>query len=554
MSLIQKLKPGIVSMLFIWVTFSSFTANYTEVIEVMDEITLRNTAYSEAAIDTEASKVWNIVNSSMGLCWPDGTVGYKTCNATDATVVGVKPYNGGATNVEHTIWYVDSDGFRWYVKDTYYIIVLEPSKCSVDFNGRSLMRIGESHNIEVNYPNDSKRGRYYYSEFSSSAPDVIGIDDDGKYTAKKAGKATITINQYVANKNHPEVGSYLVGSDSREFEVAENIEPTSLYMVENPVYGKRRAEERTSVIFTFMLTPEDSNIYPVLDNVLDSDNNSIITTSESLQGYWSVLSSPQPGCYRKKVKFYPEKINNEDETIWVFSTSNGLEVHCKVILYDPVESITLDQTNVELPLGKEIQLGVTVLPENATYKDLTWTSEDETIATVSDTGLVKALKKGNVRITVTSDVDEISAYCDLTVIQPVEAIYLSKSEINIKPGEFETLTAYVSPENADNKALKWKSGDEKVAKVENGTVMGISDGKTVVRAIAADDSGVSAECAVNVGASSEIEDVVTDETAYVKIFNLQGLLIYEGSFANAHLVPDYYIVVCDGKKVKVRIE
>lgn len=198
-------------MLFIWVAFSSFSANHTEVIEVMDEITLRYTAYSQSTIDTEASKVWNIVNSSMGLRWPDGTVGYKTCNATDATVVGVKPYNGGATNVEHTIWYVDSDGSRYYVKDTYYIMVVEPSKCSVNYNGSSIMNVGKSRNIEVNYPNVSKGGRYYYSEFSSSAPDVIGIDDEGKYTAKKVGKATITINQYVANKNHPEVGSYFSG-------------------------------------------------------------------------------------------------------------------------------------------------------------------------------------------------------------------------------------------------------------------------------------------------------------------------------------------------------
>lgn len=533
---------------------SSFAANHKHAIEVMDAITLKYTAYSSSAIDTKASKVWNITSSSMGLRWPDGSVGYKTCNATDAVVVGVKPYKGGDTNVEHTIWYMDSDGSRYYVKDTYYIMVVEPMKCSVDFNALSVMRPGNSCQVYVNYPYVSEGGRYYYCEFSSSDPDVIEIDDDGKYTAKKGGKATITVNQYVANKNYPEVGSYFVGSDSREFEVEEYIKPTSLSMVKNPVYVARRAGKRSSATFTFLLTPKDSNIFPSLTYVFGSDNKTIITSYKSLQGYWSTLSSPNPGYYRKNVEFYPDKINNEDETIWEFSTSNGLKVRCKVILYDPIESITFEQTNVEVPLGKDIQLNATVLPENATYKNLTWKSEDESIATVSNTGLVKTLRKGNVRITAKSEVDNISAYCDITVIQPVEAIYLSKSKVNIKPGEFETLTAYVSPENADNKTLNWKSSDEKVAKVENGTVMGLSAGKTTVQAIAADGSGVSAECSVVVTDDSGIEDILTDKNASVRIFNLQGVLVYEGIYSEANLAPDYYILVCDGKSTKIRIE
>ena len=410
--------------------------------------------------------------------------------------------------------------------------------------------IGDSHNLTgptLPEYNDSKAGIRY--EYKSSNPDVISVGStvtsNGRIWAKSIGKATITVTAKAYNDRYN--NSYIIGSDSRTIEVVEPTPCESITFYNDPLFIKRPAEpqERLKVINSLKITPAASglgtiSIFHGQEEVEHSIKPELIKYGE------------EPGVY--KMRFY---IPYAEETTAVMREYNGVEGRFRIIIYDPVESVTLDQTNAVLSVGDDIQLNATVLPENATYnayKDLTWTSADETIATVSDTGLVKALKKGNVRITVTSDVDEISAYCDLTVIQPVEAIYLSKSEINIKPGEFETLTAYVSPENADNKALKWKSGDEKVAKVENGTVMGISDGKTVVRAIAADGSGVSAECAVNVGASSEIEDVVTDETAYVKIFNLQGLLIYEGSFADAHLVPDYYIVVCDGKKVKVRIE
>lgn len=535
------------SVLLVWMSIPSFAdADHYEIIQVMDDITVRLAVGFVEEMDVENSKVWRIDDSSKGICWTDGTTGAKTCNATEATVVGRKPYNGDDPNIKHTVWIIDTDGTRGYFTDTYCIKVFEPGKGEIRWGSTTLVE-GRSSQINVKYPTISKGGRYYYTEFSSSAPDIVEISDDGVYTAKKAGKATLTVKQYVANKNYPDAGSYLLDMSTIEINVEKYIALESFSVVEDYVLVNRSNSGEGKLVrieITESYTPENATVI-LTPQLLGHEEFSFNKVRE--------LSTSKPGLKHIRYEFYNRKELNEEETL-VFTTDNGLEDQIKLIVYDPVESITLDQTNVELPLGKEIQLGVTVLPENATYKNLTWTSADETIATVSDTGLVKALKKGNVRITVTSDVDEISAYCDLTVIQPVEAIYLSKSEINIKPGEFETLTAYVSPENADNKALKWKSGDEKVAKVENGTVMGISDGKTVVRAIAADGSGVSAECAVNVGASSEIEDVVTDETAYVKIFNLQGMLIYEGSFADAHLVPDYYIVVCDGKKVKVRIE
>lgn len=238
----------------------------------------------------------------------------------------------------------------------------------------------------------------------------------------------------------------------------------------------------------------------------------------------------------------------------MFTTSNGLEARCKVILYDPVESVTFDKTELQINAGEDAQLTATVMPENATYKDLIWTSEDESVATVDNTGKVHALKRGMTKITAKSEIDNIEAVCELTVTQPVEAIYLSKSEINLKPGEFEKITAYVSPEDADNKSLIWKSLDEAVAKVENGTIMAIGKGNTVVKALASDDSGISAQCRVTVDDGAGIEEVLTDTNIEVKIYNLQGVLVYEGIYSKARLAPDYYLIVSGSKSAKIKVE
>ena len=518
--------------------------DYNYRMAIMDDFTIYDSKaqqiYNENRLDLLVNPpVWKLYDDNLNILESD---------KFSAKVQCLKPAE--PARIWHN-FYQGIDGVSHFTSLCFKIEIVAPTgveftsdfPTSIQLGGSTY--IGDSHNLTgptLPEYNDSKAGIRY--EYKSSNPDVISVGStvtsNGRIWAKSIGKATITVTAKAYNDRYN--NSYIIGSDSRIIEVVESTPCESIIFNSDPVFIKRPADPQSLIVRNIVeITPADVDL-GLLGILINGQE-------EKIYPEFYLLNEEKPNVY--KIKFW---IPYGEETTAVMRADNGVEGQFRVLVYDPVESITLDKTDVDLPLGKEIQLSATVLPENATYKDLTWTSEDETIATVSDTGLVKALKKGNVRITVTSDVDEISAYCDLTVIQPVEAIYLSKSEINIKPGEFETLTAYVSPENADNKALKWKSGDEKVAKVENGTVMGISDGKTVVRAIAADDSGVSAECAVNVGASSEIEDVVTDETAYVKIFNLQGLLIYEGSFADAHLVPDYYIVVCDGKKVKVRIE
>ena len=91
----------------------------------------------------------------------------------------------------------------------------------------------------------------------------------------------------------------------------------------------------------------------------------------------------------------------------------------------PVESITLDKVEAELLVGETLKLNATLNPENATNKNVIWTSSDEEIATVDESGNIVAKAVGTVEIKVTTVDGEFSSICKLEV----------KEEVNTKPEE-----------------------------------------------------------------------------------------------------------------------
>lgn len=137
----------------------------------------------------------------------------------------------------------------------------------------------------------------------------------------------------------------------------------------------------------------------------------------------------------------------------------------------------------------------------------------------------------------------------------VSSISLTPVTVTGKEGEQIHINATVFPEDVTDKTILWSSSDESVATVdESGLISLLRKGTVVITASATDGSGVSAECVVVVTDEAGIESIQTDKNTYVKIFNLSGILVYEGIYSEANLEADYYIVVCDGKNVKVKIE
>lgn len=96
------------------------------------------------------------------------------------------------------------------------------------------------------------------------------------------------------------------------------------------------------------------------------------------------------------------------------SAGGGKSATCTVTV-DPiaVESVTLDQTELTLKRSQNATLTATVLPDDATFPTVGWTSSDPSIATVSDAGTVTAVKPGTA--TITAEAGGQSAACAVTV-------------------------------------------------------------------------------------------------------------------------------------------
>lgn len=85
-----------------------------------------------------------------------------------------------------------------------------------------------------------------------------------------------------------------------------------------------------------------------------------------------------------------------------------------------VTGISLDKTALPMAVGEEATITATIFPENATNKSLTWTSDNEIVATVSSKGLVKALKEGSANIKVTTVDGRLTATCVVSVVERQE--------------------------------------------------------------------------------------------------------------------------------------
>ena len=164
-----------------------------------------------------------------------------------------------------------------------------------------------------------------------------------------------------------------------------------------------------------------------------------------------------------------------------------------------LESLSFEQTELELNVGDVHLLEVIASPSDAEGYTLQWESSDEAVASVSDDGEVTALSAGTADITVSSG--EISATCAVTVkepVIPVESVSLDVQQIELGIGETYALQATVLPENATDKTVTWTSSAPEIVSVdENGTVESLAAGNATVT-VTTVDGGMTAECEVTV--------------------------------------------------------
>lgn len=189
-------------------------------------------------------------------------------------------------------------------------------------------------------------------------------------------------------------------------------------------------------------------------------------------------------------------------TLITASTTDGSDItaNTNVIVTVPIIDVTrvsLDKTSAVLHPTNTLQLSATVIPANATTKNVNWTSSNSILATVNQSGLVTALRNGTVKISVKTLNGNKIATCTLTITVGVASISISPSTANLIMKRSIKLTPTILPTNSANKAVIWTSSNNSIARVRNGTVTGISVGTVTITATTV-DMGLTATSTITI--------------------------------------------------------
>ena len=164
----------------------------------------------------------------------------------------------------------------------------------------------------------------------------------------------------------------------------------------------------------------------------------------------------------------------------------------------------IEVTGISIPETLSIQPETTAAltamlePSDTTERRVLWSSADETVAAVTEDGVVQARSIGTTVITAKA-ANGSTAECTVTVAKEkitAESIALSAAEINLLVGEMRAVSATVLPNNADDGAVSWSVEDPEIVSWINGSLVGMAVGQTVLTATTA--GGLKAQCTITV--------------------------------------------------------
>ena len=218
-----------------------------------------------------------------------------------------------------------------------------------------------------------------------------------------------------------------------------------------------------------------------------------------------------------------------ETTITVTTEDGGFTGACTINVYNQaVTGVTIEPSEAELTVGSSTKLTATVLPENASNKNVVYSVDDESILSVDQDGNVTGLSLGTATVTVTTEDGGFTASAEITVIPvQVTGVSISPKSASVGLGHTVQLTALIKPSNATNKNLSWSVSDETIISVDDrGTVKGLSLG-TATATVTTEDGGftASAEITVCYAPSNTWTAIGTLNKDFCGVFNGDGYAV-----------------------------
>ena len=342
-------------------------------------------------------------------------------------------------------------------------LVIEASEVHVSgvtLNKTSIkMNAGESDTLFATVsPSNATNKNVSWKSSNASVATV----DNGKVKAVSAGVATITVTT--------EDGGY-----NAVCTVTVVVPVTGVSLNKTSLSIKAGSSET----LTATVTPSDATDKGIS---WSSSNTSVATVANG------IVEGKAPGT----------------ATVTVKTADGGHTASCKVtVLPDTVRvtGVSLNRSYLELHPGENSTLAAIITPSDATDKNVTWSTSDAKVATVTG-GKVTAVAPGTATITVVTADGGYRDNCTVSVVAApvvidVTGVFLNETSLNLEEGKSETVFAVVMPVNATNRNVAWKTSDASVAAVEDGKITALSPGTAVIT-VTTEDGGYTAECAVTV--------------------------------------------------------
>lgn len=294
----------------------------------------------------------------------------------------------------------------------------------------------------------------------------------------------------------------------------------SMYSFRNMSFGNNSAAANTNVNFTFYLDNNDSSRPRTVQVKLDG------LIPQSTAGDWAV-EDVDDGLYTYTIT----SGNTATLALKTITNANGFDGSYAVTLNafdsgkaiyheashgNKAQRITVDPTSHTMHAGETKTIKATIWPAEAGTGEITWNSDNTSVATVDDNGKVTAVSVGTARITAAHSGQ--SATCVITVA-PIEVrnITLDRNTLNLGVNKTRTLVATIMPTNATDKTVTWSTSDASVATVSsNGLVSGIAYGTATITATSS--NGLTATCTVHV-VPTPVEGVSLNKTSTTLIIN-----------------------------------
>lgn len=318
------------------------------------------------------------------------------------------------------------------------VMALSLAGCGVDISSLALpsdvvMAKGETQQLEIEYGTDAAADEEKLAEaaekltveWTTSDAEVVTVDAAGLITAVGAGEADVTASA--------KEGSISAATHVKVVITPTGVEaPETLELVTNGENAKKldaklMPEDATEVKLAYRSS--DEGVATVDENGLVTavaDGECTITTyavadvpatAEAAAQERAVAVTDEEGSGAAAMPEAPDEIDAAFGVV-----PDGLSAVTKVTVTTKVERITLDKTEGILYVGGTVTITAAVAPENAADPAVIWSSSDESVAIVDETGRVTAVAAGNATITAAGKADgSVSADYALTVRQKTAA-------------------------------------------------------------------------------------------------------------------------------------